>query len=84
MLLIAFGSVVAMGLPIGTALIGILVGSAAVGVLAGLTEVPSITKIVGMMMEAAPSCRPHSSKTRSRVFNRAVPPGESVSSPSCA
>jgi RND superfamily putative drug exporter len=49
-LLIAFGSVVAMGLPIGTALIGILLGSAAVGVLAGFTEVPSITKIVGMMI----------------------------------
>src|SRR4051794_10758694 len=32
-LLIAFGSVVAMGLPIGTALIGILVGSAGVGLL---------------------------------------------------
>ena len=39
-LLIAFGSFVAMGLPIGTALFGILVGSAGVGIVAGFTDVP--------------------------------------------
>jgi RND superfamily putative drug exporter len=49
-LLIAFGSVIAMGLPIGTALVGIFVGAAGMGILAGFGEVPSISKIVGVMI----------------------------------
>src|SRR3546814_5462007 len=37
-LLVAFGSVVAMGLPIATALFGIFVGAAGVGVLASVLD----------------------------------------------
>jgi RND superfamily putative drug exporter len=49
-LLFAFGSVIAMGLPIGTALIGIVVGLAGVGVVAGVIDVPTVTQTVGVMI----------------------------------
>ena len=49
-LLFAFGSVIAMGLPIGTALIGILIGGAGVGIVAGLADTPSLAQMVGMMI----------------------------------
>ena len=49
-LAIAFGSLVAMSLPIGTALIGIVVGSSSLGIMAGLVDVPKITGIVAMML----------------------------------
>ncbi len=49
-LLFAFGSVIAMGLPIGTALVGIVVGLAGVGVVAGFTDVPTVTQVVGVMI----------------------------------
>ena len=39
-----------MGLPIVTALIGIFVGAAGVGILSGLTDVPSVSQIVCMMI----------------------------------
>src|SRR4051794_23099629 len=49
-LLIVFGAGVAMGLPMGTALIGIFVGAPSVGILAGFQDVPSVSKIVCMMV----------------------------------
>ena len=49
-LLIAFGSVVAMGLPIVTALMGIFVGAAAVGVLSAVMNVPEFSLILCMMI----------------------------------
>ena len=49
-LAIAFGSLVAMSLPIGVALIGLLVGSSSIGILAGYVAVPSITTIVATML----------------------------------
>ena len=49
-LLVAFGSVIAMGLPIVTALVGILIGSAGVGVLAAFGDVPEISNMIGMMV----------------------------------
>ena len=50
MLLVAFGSVVAMGLPIVTALMGIFVGAAAVGVLSAVMNVPEFSMILCMMI----------------------------------
>ena len=49
-LVIAFGSVVAMSVPLAVALIGLMVGSAGIGILAGFFTIPEITTIVGMMM----------------------------------
>jgi len=49
-LLLAFGSVVAMGLPIVTALMGIFVGAAAVGVLSAVMSVPDFSMILCMMI----------------------------------
>jgi len=49
-LLIAFGSVVAMGLPIVTALLGIFVGAAAVGVLSAFVDVPEFSLILCAMI----------------------------------
>ena len=49
-LLIAFGSVVAMGLPIVTALMGIFVGAAGVGVLSAFMDVPEFSLILCMMI----------------------------------
>jgi RND superfamily putative drug exporter len=49
-LLVAFGSVVAMGLPIATALLGIFVGVAGVGVLSAVMDVPEFSLILCAMI----------------------------------
>jgi RND superfamily putative drug exporter len=49
-LAVAFGSLVAMTLPIGVALIGLFVGGSAIGILSGYLAVPSITTIVATML----------------------------------
>ena len=49
-LAVAFGSLVAMSLPIGVALIGLFVGSSSIGILAGFVPVPTITTIVATML----------------------------------
>ena len=49
-LLLAFGSVVAMGLPIVTALMGVFVGAAGVGVLSAFLDVPEFSLILCMMV----------------------------------
>ena len=49
-LLVAFGSAVAMGIPIGTALIGIVIGLAGMKILAGLADVPTVSEMLGMMI----------------------------------
>jgi RND superfamily putative drug exporter len=49
-LLLAFGSVVAMGLPIATALMGIFVGAASVGVLSAVLDVPEFSLILCAMI----------------------------------
>jgi RND superfamily putative drug exporter len=49
-LLVAFGSVVAMGLPIATALMGIFVGASAVGVLSAFLDVPELSLILCAMI----------------------------------
>src|SRR5262245_58417297 len=49
-LAIAFGSLVAMSLPIVTALVAIVVGSSAIGIMSGVVPVPEITGIVAMML----------------------------------
>ena len=49
-LLVAFGSVVAMGLPIVTALVGLFVGGAGVGVLSAVIGVPEFSLILCMMV----------------------------------
>ena len=49
-LLIAFGSVVAMGLPIITALMSLFVGAAGVGVLSAFMDVPEFSLILCMMV----------------------------------
>jgi RND superfamily putative drug exporter len=49
-LAIAFGSIVAMGLPIGVTLLAILIGTSGLGILAGFASVPQIANIVGLML----------------------------------
>jgi RND superfamily putative drug exporter len=49
-LLVAFGSVVAMGLPIATALMGIFVGASAVGVLSAFLDIPEFSLILCAMI----------------------------------
>ena len=49
-LAIAFGSLVAMSLPIVTALVAIVVGSSSIGIMAGIVPVPEITTVVAMML----------------------------------
>jgi putative drug exporter of the RND superfamily len=49
-LLLAFGSVIAMGLPIVTALLGVGVGIAGVGIMAGFTNVPVVSEMLAMMI----------------------------------
>jgi len=49
-LAIAFGSLVAMSLPIVSALLAIVIGSSAIGIMSGLVPVPSITGVVAMML----------------------------------
>ena len=49
-LLVAFGSVVAMGLPIATALFGIFVGAAGVGVMSAVLDIPEFSLILCAMI----------------------------------
>ncbi len=49
-LLIAFGSIVAAGLPLATALIGLGIGSAAISVLAATTQVSSVAPTLATMV----------------------------------
>ena len=49
-LLVAFGSVVAMGLPIGMALFGLAVGVSSMGLVAHLIDVPSWAPQIGSMI----------------------------------
>jgi RND superfamily putative drug exporter len=49
-LAVAFGSLVAMSLPIVVALVGLLVGLSSIGLLSGIVAVPEIATIVAMMM----------------------------------
>ncbi len=49
-LILAFGSVLAMGLPIGVALFGIGVGTSIVGILSNVVTVPDFATILGVMI----------------------------------
>ncbi|MEO8106043.1 MAG: MMPL family transporter [Actinomycetes bacterium] len=49
-LLIAFGSVIAMGLPIGIALIGLAVGTSALSLVTYVVDIPSFAPVVGAMV----------------------------------
>jgi len=49
-LIVAFGSVLAMGLPIGVALFGIMIGSAFIGLLSNVLSVPEFATILGAMI----------------------------------
>ena len=49
-LLVVFGSVIAAGIPIGSALFGIFIGLGLIGVMSGLTDVPSISPMLATMI----------------------------------
>ncbi len=49
-LMLAFGSVIAMGLPIGIALIGLAVGTSTLSLVTYLVDIPSFAPIVGAMV----------------------------------
>jgi len=49
-LIIAFGSVLAMGLPIGVALAGIVSGSMLAGALSNVVDMPDFTSTIGIMI----------------------------------
>jgi RND superfamily putative drug exporter len=49
-LLVAFGSVIAMGIPIGSALFGIVIGLCGVGLLAGAVDVPTVSPMLAVMI----------------------------------
>ncbi len=49
-LAIAFGSLVAMSLPIVVALVGIAIGTSAIGLLSGAVDMPKIATTVGLMI----------------------------------
>ncbi len=49
-LAVAFGSLVAVSLPIVVALVGILVGTSAIGLLSGVVDMPEIASTVGLMI----------------------------------
>ncbi len=49
-LLVAFGSVIAAGIPIGSAIFGIFIGLSLIGVMAGFTDVPSISPMLATMI----------------------------------
>ena len=49
-LLLAFGSLVAMGLPIGTALLGLAVGAGALPLVAYVVDIPSWATVIGSMV----------------------------------
>jgi RND superfamily putative drug exporter len=49
-LLVAFGSVIAAGIPIGSAMFGIFIGLGSIGVMSGFTDVPSISPMLASMI----------------------------------
>jgi RND superfamily putative drug exporter len=49
-LLVAFGSVIAMGIPIATALIGLGIGLGGVGIMAGFFDVPTVSPTLAKMI----------------------------------
>ncbi|HEX5088547.1 MAG TPA: MMPL family transporter [Nocardioides sp.] len=49
-LAVAFGSLVALSLPIGVTLLAILIGTSTLGVLAGFLPVPQIANVIGLML----------------------------------
>ena len=49
-LAVAFGSLIAMSLPILTALLAIVIGSSAIGIMSGFASVPPVTSVVAMML----------------------------------
>jgi RND superfamily putative drug exporter len=49
-LLVAFGSVIAAGIPVGSALFGIFVGLGLVTTMAGFTDVPSVSPMIASMI----------------------------------
>ena len=49
-LLLAFGSLVAMGLPIGTALLGLAVGAGSLSLVAYVVDIPSWAPVIGSMV----------------------------------
>jgi RND superfamily putative drug exporter len=49
-LIIAFGSVMAMGLPVGTALSGIVAGAAITGLISNIVEMPEFTSFIALMI----------------------------------
>jgi RND superfamily putative drug exporter len=49
-LLVAFGSLIAMGIPIGTALVGLAIGLGGVGIMAGLVDVPTTSPTLASMI----------------------------------
>jgi putative drug exporter of the RND superfamily len=49
-LLVAFGSVIAMGLPIGLALLGIAAGISTIGVVALVVDIPSVAPLLATMI----------------------------------
>ena len=49
-LLVAFGSVIAAGIPIGSAIFGIFIGLGLVTVMAGFTDVPSVSPLIATMI----------------------------------
>jgi RND superfamily putative drug exporter len=49
-LLVAFGSVIAAGIPIGTAVFGIFIGLSLIGLMAGVTDVPAVSTLLATMI----------------------------------
>jgi putative drug exporter of the RND superfamily len=49
-LIVAFGSLIAAGIPIGSAIFGIFIGLSLIGVLAGFADVPSISPLLATMI----------------------------------
>jgi putative drug exporter of the RND superfamily len=49
-LLVAFGSVIAAGIPVATALIGVALGAAGLGIMAGFTDVPDTSPVLAIMI----------------------------------
>ena len=72
-LLIAFGSVIAMGLPIGTALFGLALGTSALGLVNYLIDIPSwapqmVAMVgIGVGIDYAPSSSPATASTSPRA-----------------
>ena len=49
-LVLAFGSLVAMSLPLGVALISLLIGTGTIGLISGMVPIPSAATLVGSML----------------------------------